>query len=68
MGKGLIVFGDTGGGVGDEQHNIGGLDGGLHLPADLHVEIAAAGQPAASIDEHELDTEPLRFGLLAVGG
>ncbi len=68
VGQRLVVVGHAGGRVDEEQHDVGRLDGGLDLAADLGVEIVAARQPAAGVDQQELDPEPLGLGLVAVAG
>ena len=66
VGHRLVVLSEPHRGIDDEQHDVGLLDGGLHLAADLLVELVAAGQPPAGVDEHERHAQPLGLHLLAV--
>ena len=68
IGEGLVVLGHARRRVDQEQHDVGGLDGRLDLAADLRVEVVAARQPAAGVDQQEVDAQPLGLGLLAVAG
>ena len=66
VGDGLVVLATADRGVDHEQHEVGLVDGGLDLLADLRLEIVAARHPAAGVDHTERHTEPLGFELLAV--
>ena len=63
-----VLLGDAHHGVDHHDHDLGLTDGPLALLADLGVELAAAGQPTAGVDQHEGLALPLGLDLLAVAG
>ena len=63
-----VLLGDAGDDVDHEQHDVGVGDGPLGLAADLVVEVAARGQPAAGVDEAERAAQPVGVDVLAVAG
>ena len=68
-GQRLVVVGDARSSASTTNSTTSAVvDGRLDLAADLRVEVVAAGQPAAGVDEQERDAEPLGLGLLAVAG
>ena len=68
VGDRRVVVGDPDRAVDEEQHEICGAHGGLDLAAHLRIELGATRQPAAGVDEAELDAQPLPHELLAVAG
>ena len=68
VGDGFVVVGETDAGIHHEQHHVGGLHRGLHLAADLLVQLAASRQPATGVHQQEMGAQPLRLDLLAVAG
>ena len=61
-----IVVGQPDRCVDHEQHDVGTLDGSLHLAAHLGVELVATRHPTTGVDHAERDVEPFGLEFLAV--
>jgi hypothetical protein len=64
----FVVVGGTHGGVDDEQHGVGEVDGDLGLLGHPQVDAAGVDGPAAGVDEGEAPAEPLGVVGDAVAG
>ena len=56
----LVVVGGADGGVDDEQHDVGEVDGDLGLLGDPQVDAGGVDGPAAGVDEGERGGPPTR--------
>ena len=65
---GLVVVGGADGGVDDEHHDVGEVDGDLGLLGDPQVDAGGVDLPAAGVDEGEPATGPLAVVGHAVAG
>ena len=66
VGDQLVVVGQWGRGIDDEEDDIGFADSLLHLTRHLGFEFGPARHPAAGVDDEEWDVEPLGLEHLAV--
>src|SRR5262249_24776201 len=61
-----VLLGDPDDDVHHQDDHVGGGDGPLRWAADLRVEVATAGEPAARVHDPEAATRPLGDELLTV--